>query len=75
MKVQDLFQVLKNTNFCSFFESNPKEYGVHELSKKTEIELLEVQEFSSSDFGSWQYGLSNDGYKNIHYKIIFLLDI
>jgi hypothetical protein len=73
MKVRDLFQVLKNTNFRSFFINNPDDNGVPSLSEDTQTELLEVQEFTLNDFGSWQYGISNYGTEGKRFKFIIQL--
>jgi hypothetical protein len=73
MKVRDLFQVLKNTNFRSFFIINPDDNGVPSLSDDTQTELLEVQEFTLNDFGSWQYGFSNYGTEGKRFKFIIQL--
>jgi hypothetical protein len=70
MKVRDLFQVLKNTNFRSFYINNPEDNRVPELSADTINELLEVQEFTLEDFGSWVYGSSNYGKHKERFKFI-----
>lgn len=70
MLVRDLFQVLKNTNFQSFFISNSEDNLGTRLKKSTQAELLELQEFTLEDFGFWQYGISNYGYKDNRFKFI-----
>ena len=70
MKVRDLFQVLKNTNFRSFFINNPDDNRVPSLKEDTQTELLEVQEFTLKDFGTWQYGISNYGVESNRFKFI-----
>ena len=56
MIVQDLFNILKNTTFRSYFVNNAKNNRIHSSSQK-------IQEFSLSKFGTWQYGISNQGKK------------
>ena len=70
MKVRDLFQVLKNTNFRSFYVNNPEDNRVPILSAETIKELREVQEFTLEGFGSWLYGSSNYGKHKQRFKFI-----
>lgn len=70
MKVKDLFLVLNKTNFKSFYINNPEDNRVPELSADTINELLEVQEFTLQDFGSWVYGSSNYGKHKERFKFI-----
>ena len=70
MKVKDLFLVLNKTNFKSFYINNPEDNRVPELSADTIYELLEVQEFTLEDFGSWVYGSSNYGKHKERFKFI-----
>jgi hypothetical protein len=70
MKVKDLFLVLNKTNFKSFYINNPEDNRVPELSADTINELLEVQEFTLEDFGSWVYGSSNYGKHKERFKFI-----
>ena len=70
MKVRDLFHVLRNTKFRSFFINNPDDNRVPSLKEDTQTELLEVQEFTLKDFGTWQYGISNYGVESNRFKFI-----
>ena len=70
MKVKDLFLVINKTNFKSFYINNPEDNRVPELSADTINELLEVQEFTLEDFGSWIYGSSNYGKHKERFKFI-----
>jgi hypothetical protein len=70
MKVKDLFLVLSKTNFKSFYINNPEDNRVPKLSADTINELLEVQEFTLEDFGSWVYGSSNYGKHKERFKFI-----